>query len=76
MLDVCRDGTRLEVRGTLDAEGGRTLLRSVVDCAGDVHVDGRTFEVITMPPAALRELRARRDILRLLQLHRHRSDGM
>jgi ABC-type transporter Mla MlaB component len=46
MLDVHRDGAHLEIRGALDAEGGRRLLAAIADAQGDVHVDGSGLERI------------------------------
>jgi len=46
MLDVRRDGAQLEIRGALDAEGGRRLLAEIARADGDVHVDGSGLERI------------------------------
>ncbi len=46
MLEVRRDGAHLEIRGELDAEGGRRLLEAIVGADGDVRVDGSGLEHI------------------------------
>jgi anti-anti-sigma regulatory factor len=46
MLEVRRDGAHLEIRGALDAEGGRRLLEAVVGADGDVQIDGSGLEHI------------------------------
>jgi anti-anti-sigma regulatory factor len=46
MLEVRRDGAQLEIRGELDAEGGRRLLEAIVGADGDVRVDGSGLEHI------------------------------
>jgi anti-anti-sigma regulatory factor len=46
MFDVRRDGTRIEIRGALDAEGGSALLREVGRTDSDVSVDGSGLERI------------------------------
>jgi anti-anti-sigma regulatory factor len=46
MFDVRRDGSRIEIRGALDAEGGSALLREVGSTESDVSVDGSGLERI------------------------------
>lgn len=46
MLDVQRTGTALALRGLLDAEGGRFLLRALATVDGDVRIDGSGLERI------------------------------
>lgn len=46
MFDVRRDGTRIEIRGALDADGGTALLREVVSTDSDLSVDGSGLERI------------------------------
>jgi ABC-type transporter Mla MlaB component len=40
MIEVRLDGTRLEVRGSLDAEGAVRFLDAVKHAHSDLHVDG------------------------------------
>ena len=63
MLEVRRDGARLEIRGDLDAAGGSLLLDLIVGADGDVQVDGSGLEHIdgaglTALAMARRECRA------------------
>jgi ABC-type transporter Mla MlaB component len=46
MLDVTHDGDLFEVRGSLDDDGGRRLLRALATCDGDVRIDGSGLDRI------------------------------
>ena len=46
VLDLHRSGTAWQLAGSLDAEGGRTLLREIEQAGADVRIDGSGLQRI------------------------------
>jgi anti-anti-sigma regulatory factor len=81
MFDVRRDGTLIEIRGALDAEGGSALLREVSSTDSDVSVDGSGLERIdgaglTALAVARSECRARGRIFAVTTVARDAVRGL